>query len=82
MKSFWKSRRGWQPRPIKKILTVVLYVILRAMSQELRAKPKGFWPPEAKVTMDFGWSGFLDLQRDFVYNGYMSKIFCLFKGLL
>jgi hypothetical protein len=53
MKSFWKSRRGWQPRPIKKILTVVLYVILRAMSQELRAKPKGFWPPEAKVDGGF-----------------------------
>jgi len=54
MKNFWESRRGWQPRPIKKILTVVLYVILRAMSQEPRAKPKGFWPPEAKVAVDFG----------------------------
>jgi hypothetical protein len=60
MKNFWESGRGWQPRPIKKILTVVLYVILRAMSQELRAKPKGFWPPEAKVDDGFGMNRRVD----------------------
>jgi hypothetical protein len=38
IKSFWESRRGWQPQPIKKILTVVLYVILRAISQELNQR--------------------------------------------
>jgi hypothetical protein len=30
------------------------------MSQELRAKPKGFWPPEAKVDDGFGMNRRVD----------------------